>query len=234
VAEKGTKLQEREMDKISLPNPDLLSTEKPTKAPPTPDFWSTNYDLNHIFESSSNSTTNIAKSSSNSPWPPDDGLANVFPPDWSGMLVNAIEPPSAQQHGPMPSGLFNANVLPRPPVHNAPNSQIYLQKAAVQVAHPRWPMTHANTMQSHPQQLDSISPSNLTVGPVQSNDFLEANSRMTPSASEIQDLDEDQRHPAIDGPWKRGWKRKTVPADVKEAKRKEFLERNRVAANRCR
>lgn len=53
-------------------------------------------------------------------------------------------------------------------------------------------------------------------------------------ASKVQDLHEDQSHPANDGPRKRVRKRKTVPADVKEAKRKEFLERNRVAANRCR
>jgi hypothetical protein len=53
-------------------------------------------------------------------------------------------------------------------------------------------------------------------------------------ASKVQDLDEDPSHPANDGPRKRVQKRKTVPADVNEAKRKDFLEHNRVATNRCR
>lgn len=95
MAEKGTKLQERAMmDKISLLNPDLLSTEKSTKAPPTPDFWSTNYDLTRIVESSSNSTTNVAKSSSIYRGRLAMGLPmSAPPPDWSGMLADSIEPP---------------------------------------------------------------------------------------------------------------------------------------------
>jgi hypothetical protein len=109
-----------------------------------------------------------------------------------------------------------------------------LRNTAAQVAHPSWPMMHANSMQPLPQQLDSISPSNLTMALIPSNDFSKGNNHMLGHASKVQDLDEDQSHPANDGPRKRGRKRKTVPADVKEAKRKELLERNRVAANRCR
>ena len=147
------------------------------------------------------------------------------------MLAEATEPPSAQQLAPIRPGLFNSNVLPQPPVQNAPNSQISLRNAA---AHTSWPMMHANSMQPLPQQLDSISPSDLTMALIPNNDFSKGNNHILGHASKVQNLDEDQSHPANEGPRKRGRKRMTVPADVKEAKRREFLERNRVAANRCR